>query len=183
MEETKEQRTLMKHAVQWGLIVGGVSIILTILLYAIDYALMVQLKVLFLSLAIYLGLVIYAGLNYRKSIGGFMPFGKAFQHGFIILAVSALVATIFSFVLYNVIDTELPKKLTDATIENTRAMMENFGAPEDKIDEELVKAEERTKDQFTVIGQAKGYFFILIFSAIMALISALIVKKNEPVEV
>jgi hypothetical protein len=81
-----------------------------------------------------------------------------------------------------VIDTELPQKLTDASIENTRAMMENFGAPEDAIDEALVKAEESSKEQFTIVGQLKGYFYILIFSAIMALISALIVRKNEPVE-
>jgi hypothetical protein len=143
---------------------------------------MVQLKVLFIALAIYLGLAIYGGIDYRKSIGGFISYGKAFQHGFLILAISALVATLFNVVLYNVIDTELPQKLTDASIENTRAMMENFGASEDAIDQAVIKAEESSKEQFTIVGQLKGYFFILIFSAIMALISALIVRKNEPVE-
>ncbi|MFN6090246.1 MAG: DUF4199 domain-containing protein [Cyclobacteriaceae bacterium] len=182
MEETKQQSTFLSNVLRWGLITGGVSIVFSIVLYVIDYTLMVQLKVLFIALAIYLGLAIYGGIDYRKSIGGFISYGKAFQHGFLILAISALVATLFNVVLYNVIDTDLPQKLTDASIENTRAMMENFGASEDAIDQAVIKAEESSKEQFTIVGQLKGYFFILIFSAIMALISALIVRKNEPVE-
>lgn len=182
MEETNEQPTLMSHVIKWGLIVGGVSIAITILLYAIDYTLMVQLKVLFAMLAIYLGIVIYSGIDYRKSIGGYMKYGQAFIHGFGVLALSALVSTIFAFLLYNVIDTDLPKNLTDASIENTRAMMEGFGAPEESIDQALEQAKESSAKQFTPGGQALGYLYILIFSAIMALISALVVRKNEPVE-
>ena len=183
MEETKEQPTLMNHAIRWGLIVAGVSITMTILLYIIDYSLMVQLKVLFSLLAIYLGITIYAGIEYRKSVGGFLPYGKAFQHGYLVLILSGLIATLFAAILYNVIDPELPQKLTDASIENTREMMENFGAPDDAIDKAIEDARERTAKQFTLGGQALGYLTILVASAIMALISALIVRKNEPVEV
>ena len=183
MEETKEQPTLMNHAIRWGLIVAGVSITMTILLYIIDYSLMVQLKVLFSLLAIYLGITIYAGIDYRKSVGGFLAYGKAFQHGYLILILSGLIATLFAAILYNVIDPELPQKLTDASIETTREMMENFGTPEDAIDKALEETKKRSADQFSLLGQAKGFLVILIASAIMALLSALIVRKNEPVEV
>jgi hypothetical protein len=182
MEETTEQPTLMSHVIKWGLIVGGVSITMTILLYAIDYTLMVQLKTLFGLLLVYFGITIYAGIDYRKSVGGYLPYGKAFIHGFGVLAVSGLVATIFSFILYNVIDSELPQKLTDASIENTRQMMEGFGADEAAIDKGLEDARERTAKQFTPVGQLIGFASILFFSAFMALISALFVRKNEPVE-
>ncbi len=97
MEETKQQSTFLSNVVRWGLITGGVSIVFSIVLYVIDYTLMVQLKVLFIALAIYLGLAIYGGIDYRKSIGGFISYGKAFQHGFLILAISALVATLAPF--------------------------------------------------------------------------------------
>ena len=182
MEETStsEQPTLLKHAIKWGLIVAGISIALTIALYAIDYTVMVQLKFLAISLLIYLGATIYASIDYRKEVGGFLSYGKAFQHGFLVLAVSGLVATIFGFILYNVIDTELPQKLTDAAVDNARAIMEQLGAPEDQIEPALEKARTDTADRFTPMGQVKGYFGILIFSAIMALISALIAKKNQP---
>jgi hypothetical protein len=182
MTQTEEPVTLQSHVIKWGLIVGAVSIVLTILLYVIDYTLMVQLKTLFVMLLIYLGITIYAGIDYRNSIGGFLPYGKAFVHGFLVLAISALVATLFSMILYNVIDTELPQKLTDASLENTREMLTNFGTPEDAIDQALEDARSRTENQFTITGQLIGFASILFFSAIMALISAIFVKKNQPVE-
>ena len=181
MEESEKQ-SLFSHALRWALICAGVSIFLTILMYVIDYTLMVQLKVLFIMLAIYLGIVIYAGIDYRKSIGGYIPFGKAFQHGFIILALSGLVSTLFSILLYTVIDPDLPQNLIDASMENTRAMMEQFGAPADSMDEGLEKARADIEARFTVVGLLKGYITIAIASAVMALITALVVKKSEPVE-
>ncbi|MCW5911980.1 MAG: DUF4199 domain-containing protein [Cyclobacteriaceae bacterium] len=182
MEQNAEPVALKNHVIKWGLIVGGVSITLTVLLYVIDYTLMVQLKTLFVMLLIYLGITIYAGIDYRNNIGGFLPYGKAFVHGFLVLAVSALVATLFSMVLYNVIDPDLPQNLTDASLENTREMMEKFGAPEEAIDQAIEDAKGRTANQFTITGQLIGYASILFFSAIMALISAIFVKKNPPVE-
>jgi len=182
MIQTEEPVTLQSHVIKWGLIVGAVSIVLTVLLYVVDYTLMVQLKTLAVMLLIYLGITIYAGIDYRNNIGGFLPYGKAFVHGFLVLAVSALLATIFNMVLYNVIDTELPQKLTDASLENTREMMVSFGAPEETIDQALEEARGRTESQFTITGQLIGYASILFFSALMALISAIFVKKNQPVE-
>lgn len=179
-ENSTPAPTLVQHAIRWGMITAAVSIILTMSLYVIDYTLMVQLKFLFVALAIYFGITIYAGIEYRKSIGGFLPYGKAFQHGFFILALSGLIASVFNILLYTVIDPELPQKLTDASLENTRAMMESFGTPEEAMDEALEQAKESTAKQFTVVGMALGYIYIAIFSAIMALISAIFVKKNQP---
>ncbi|CAN5591579.1 hypothetical protein BH10BAC4_BH10BAC4_20660 [soil metagenome] len=182
MEETTEQPTLLNHALRWGAICAAISIFFSIMLYVIDYTLMVQLKFLFIFLLVYLGITIYAGIEYRNAVGRFLSFGKAFQHGFLVLAISGLIATLWNMLLYHVIDTELPQKLLEASMENTRTMMEGFGTPPDQIDAALAQAEERAKNQFTFGGQALGYVFILIFSAIMALISGLIVKRNEPLE-
>jgi hypothetical protein len=180
MEENTPAPTLLNHTLRWGMITAAVSIIITLLMYAIDYTLMIQLKILFISLAVYLGITIYGGIDYRKTAGGFLPYGKAWQHGFLVLAISGLVATLFSLLLYNVVDPELPEKLVDASIENTRELMEKFGAPADSIDDALDKAREQTANRFTVGGILLGYVQIAIFSAIMALISALFVRKNRP---
>jgi Protein of unknown function (DUF4199) len=181
MEEEKvAPPTLMSHSGRWGLITGIVAIVLYILMYVIDYTLMVQLKMLFIALAIYFGITIYAGIDYRKSIGGFLSYGKAFQHGFLILAVSALIATIFNMLLNHVIDPELPQKLIEAGMDNQRAMMANFGASEDAIEKGLEEARTRMENQYKISGMAFGYIFVLIFSAIMASISSFIVRKSEP---
>jgi len=85
-------------------------------------------------------------------------------------------------VLYNVIDPELPQKLTEASLENTREMMTSFGAPEESIDQAVEQARASTEKQFTLTGQLISLVSIFFFSAIMALISAILVKKNPPVE-
>src|ERR1700741_2153528 len=91
--------TLFKHALRWAVIMGVVSILFSIILYVIDYTLMVQLKMLFVALAIYFGIVIYAGIDYRKSVGGYLSYGKAWQHAIIVFAISSLISTLFNLVL------------------------------------------------------------------------------------
>lgn len=182
MEETNESPTLLNHTIRWGLILGVIAVVINVLLYVIDESMMVQLKTLFISLLVYMGIAIYAGIDYRKMVGGYLTYGKAFQHGFLVLAISALVGTLYNLLLHFVIDTDLAERLTEASIENTRQMMEGFGAPEDQIEKGLNDARERTAKQFTLSGMALGYVFILGFSAVMALISALFVRRNEPME-
>jgi len=171
---------MISNAFRWAMITAAISIIISMTMYAINYEWMVQLKMLFISLAVYLGVTIYGGIEYRNSIGGFLSFGKAWQHGFLILAISGLVATLWSIILYTVIDPELPEKLVDASIENTRAMMDSFGMSGDALDDAMDQARDKAAERFTIGGIMLGYIQIAIFSAIMALISALFVRKNEP---
>lgn len=173
--------TLFNHALRWGLIVGLISGLLSFVLYAVDYSLLADWKVGLFLFALYIGLTIYAGISYRKESGPYLSFGKAYQHGFIVFACSGLLATIFNIVLFQIIDSELAGKVTEVAIENTTSMMSNFGAPQDKIDEAIDDTRERMANQYTLIGQLKGYGIILIVSAVFALITGLIVRKSEPV--
>ena len=185
MEDNLSPQTtndLFKSAARSGAINGAIGIFITILLYVINYELLVSLKVLLVLLVLFLGLVIYQGIQYRVSIGGYLPFGKAFQHGFITLVVGGLIGILFSLVLYNLIDSELPQKLTDVTVLNTEEMMKNFGAQDAQIDEAVKKVKIETPDRFTLLGQAKQFAWGLIFNAVIALITGAIVKRNQPVE-
>jgi hypothetical protein len=74
----------------------------------------------------------------------------------------------------------MPQKLADAAIEKTGEMMSSFGAPEDAIDEQLDKMREEMPAQFGPVGLLKGYLMGLIFYAIVAAISGLVVRKNQP---
>jgi len=181
--EEKQTVTLFQHAIKWGLIVGGISIALTCVIYAIDYALLANWKTGISFFVMFIGLAIYAGINYRNEIGGFLSYGKAFQHGFVLMAISGLVSAVFMIILYNVIDPELPEKLTKVGIENAQAMMESFGLPEDQMDKAMEDTRKRTENQYTVSGTAMGYGIGLIIYAVLSLITAIFVKKNEPEEV
>ena len=154
---------------------------MTFLYYAIDYSLMADWKVGLFSLALYIGFTIYAGINFRNETGPYLSFGKAYQHGFIVFAVSGLIATLVGILLFQVIDTELAGKVTEAALEKTEEMMNNFGAPQGQIDQALEDTRVRMTNQYTVGGQLKGYGIILIVSAVLSLITGLIVRKSEPV--
>ena len=182
-ETTTPQGSLFQHAAKWGLILGGVSIALTVIAYAVNYTILADWKFVIFVLLLLLGATIYAGINYRNEIGGFLPYGKAFQHGFVLLAISGIISTIFMILLYTVIDTELPAKLTEVSIENAQKMMESFGMPEDKMDQAIEDARKRSEGQFSAIGSIKSYGFGLIFYAIVSLITSIFVRKNPPEEV
>lgn len=180
MENANATPSFINHAIKHALILGGISVVLTLAAYAIDYTLLASMWFGIISLVIYIGYGIYASINYRNEIGGYLSFGKAFQHGFVVFAVSALVSTIFTILLYTVIDPELPGKVTEVAVENAGKMMEGFGMPEEQMEEALAKTQEDTAKRYTPVGLATGYGFTLIGCAIFALISGAIAKKKEP---
>lgn len=179
-ENATPSTTLMNHALKWGGIFAGISIVITMLIYAIDYTLMAGFTFILIMLAVGLGFVVYAGINYRNEIGGYIPFGKAFLHGFAVFAIGGVISSIFTILLYTVIDPDLPVNLTEAVISNTESMMQRFGAPQESIDEAVDKMREDMPNNFSAFGLIKGYFTSLIWYAILSLITGLIVKKNQP---
>jgi len=186
MENQPEQTAptpLINHAVKNGVILAVISIVCVMIIYVVDLTILATFKFLALILVVGLGYVIYAGINYRNEIGGYMSFGKAFQHGLLVLAISGLISTVFNLLLYFVIDPDLPNKLVDAIIANTEEMMAGFGAPQETVDKQIETMRGELPDQFTVVGLLYGYVKALIFYAIIALITSLFVRKNEPVEV
>lgn len=180
MENENATPSFMNHAGKHALILGGISVVLTLAAYAIDYTLLASMSFGLISLAVYLGYGIYSGINYRNEIGGYLSFGKAFQHGFVVFAVSALISTIFNILLYTVIDPELPEKITEVAVENAQKMMEGFGMSGDQLDEAMQKTKEDTIKRYTAGGLAMSYGFTLIGCAIFALISGAIAKRKEP---
>ena len=182
MEQEEKTPTLVNHAIKWGVICGAIGIFMTVVLYAIDYSMLASFKTLGVMILIFLGIIIYAGIDYRKSVGGFLSYGKAWQHSMLTFAVSGVISVVFQILLYSVIDSELPAKLTDVIVDNTREMMENFGAPADQMDTALEKARTDSLDRLTPFGLMKGYIFQLIGYAVFSLIIALFTRKNPPVD-
>jgi hypothetical protein len=181
-QSPSEPTPLYKHAARWGLIAGVINIVLFIVYYVVDLGLMVDWKVGIFTMVLYIGFAIYAGITYRGEIGGYMAYGKAFQHGFILFAVSALLSSVFNILLYNVIDPELPAKLTDVTIEKTEQMMRGFGLDEAALEKAMEDTRGRMEGQFTIVGTIKSYGIFMVVAAVLALITSLFVRKNEPLE-
>jgi hypothetical protein len=171
-----------KESVKSGLLLGVISIAITMLVYVIDTELMVKWWFGLLSLGLSIFLVSYFGIKYRKEeAGGFLSFGKAYVYSFTVIVVSAIVSTLFTFLLYSVIDPDLPQVLADASYEQSLEMMRSFGADPDSMDDDaLDKIREQADNQFSSAGRAKGLIWILVGSVIISLITGAIIKKKEP---
>lgn len=178
--EAADGQSLYKHAAKMGAILGAIGIIITVLLYVVDYALMANMWFGLFMIALSFGYVIYAGITYRKEVGGYLSYGKAFQHGYVTLLTSAIVSSIFMILLYGVIDTELPQKLTDVAIENAEAMMVKFGAPQEQIDKSLDEMRRDMPARFSAMGSIKQLGWGLIIYAVISAITSLFVRKNVP---
>jgi hypothetical protein len=174
------QPSWMSHAIKYGVVLSVISMVVVLLLYAVDYTIMATLGFVGIVMLIGIGFVIYAGINYRKSIGGFIPYGQAFLHGLVLLGVSGFISMLFNLVLYNLIDPELPQKLTEIIISNTEAMMAKWNAPQGQIDEKIAEMTVDIPYGFTTVGLLVGYCKAYIGYVIISLITALIVKKNKP---
>ena len=70
-----------EEVIKGGMLLGGVSVLLTMTVYLVNVELMVEWWFGILNVLISMGLVIYLGINFRNISGGFI-FGKAFKFPF-----------------------------------------------------------------------------------------------------
>lgn len=175
-----ETQTPYSAAVKPGLILGLISIVITYLGYFIESTLLASGSFGFVSIVVFFGMIIYFGIQYRKSIGGFMDFSTSFKFSFVAILISTVVSFIGQILLFHVIDPTLPEVLADAAFENSLKMVELFGQNPDSLPvEALDKLREQSEGNFTLSGQIKNFGFSLFGSAIIALILAAILKKRD----
>ncbi|WP_422361527.1 DUF4199 domain-containing protein [Reichenbachiella sp.] len=169
------------EAIKGGLIVGLISIIIGMITYVIDVSYMASLTYFFLSFALSLFLYSYIGKKYRNDhMEGYISFGDAFKFLFIAGLIGAMLNGVFSIVLFNIIDPELPEILTEHVLENTESLMETFGAPAEDIDRELEKVEKDMDGKFSTGGILKDSWAWPLGAAIIGLICGAIIKKKRP---
>jgi len=168
-------------AVKGGALIGLVSIILMMLVYVIDVNLLVDWKFSIASLILIIVLFVVIGKKYRNEyMEGFMRFGEAFKFVFIGAIISSILVSIFSIILYNVIDPELPEIITEQALKNTESMMESFGTPSETIDETLEQMEEDMANNFSAGGILANSWAWLLAAAFYGLIAGAIIKKSKP---
>ena len=175
-----KENSLVSHSLKWGLIIGGINLVITLLMYLIDVSLMTSIPISGLLFVINISLVVYAGIVYRRSIGGYVEFKTMLITIFLIFLVSSGVGTIFQIALYGM-DPELKEQVIEAGLESTENILDFFGTPPDMADEQLEEAEADLEESLTTVGMIKSWAWGWIVAFILALIIAAILKKNKPV--
>lgn len=177
MEERIEQNN-SAHSIKWGVILGIIGILITLTAYVVDLTLLTSPWTSVIVFIVYIGLLFYASIDYRSNLGGFMTFGQAFLHAFVLLAIAGILDVSFKYVLFNIVDPEAATYLLEAQMEASMEMMQKFGGEGNP--QMMDEMAEGLKGQFQLGSLALGYAFSLIWYAIGASIVGLITKKKNP---
>lgn len=175
----ENENTPFKAGLNSGLILGLISVVLSYVIYFVEPSLLAAWYVGIGILVLFVALIVYFGIQYRTSIGGYMAFGAAFNFSFITLLVAGIIGLVGNILLFTVVDPALPNVLVDAQIETQMAMLDKLGAGDSISSEQLDEMRTNLQSAYTPFGQLKGFGFLLIGYAIFALILGAILKKRD----
>lgn len=170
-----------KSAISYGLTLGMVSALITVLIYALNLSLFTKWYIGIITFLVALIFGILSAKKTKELVEDYTSFKQAFSGYFITIAIGLAISTAVSILLFNVVDPEAALIVQEEIITATEKMMQNFGAPQESIDISL--AEMENSNQFGLVNQLKGYVFSLAFYAVIGLIVALIFREKDPTKV
>ena len=170
MEESQPKTG--KYSLNFGLILGAISVVFAIMLYSMDAHTSQDPSNTVISIIIMVGVIIWGIISFRKANGGFLALGEALKLGAGIALVSGIIAVLYTMFLANVLDPEFTVKIA----ENQKLAGEAAGV---MTDAQLQQQYDGTINYFWI-----SYPIILIFNIItgliIGLIGGLILKKAKP---
>ena len=162
-----------KFAMNYGLILGLVMIVIAVVMYVTGMALELIQWPQYLYYIIFPIIVIYAISQYKKGNGNLLSLSEAIKIGLSIGLISAIVYAIYGLIFNYVIDPDFMGQIMDASRDK---MLENPNMTEEMVDQSLAMME---KFMNPVIGTAMWIALSAIFGLIYSLIGGLVMKKEQ----
>ena len=161
-----------KFSLNYGLILGGVSLVFGVMLYLQDLHTSQSTGLMIVSIVL-AGIVTFLGIqNFKKANGGYLKLGQALKIGAGILLIGGIIGILYNIVLVNYIDPDAPSKIMDARL--------GPALEEGKITQEQFDQQKAQSLEYWWMG----YPFILIFNVLIGLVLGLVIglvlKKNKP---
>ncbi|MGJ8550230.1 DUF4199 domain-containing protein [Winogradskyella wichelsiae] len=172
-------KSLKSSAINYGLYLGLILSSFTIIGYAVYLDLFTQwwFGIGQMLLVIVFGII--SAIKARKLLGGFISFKEAFSAFFITIAIGTLIPALIGFIIFNVVDPEAAIILQEKIINSQIAMMSNFNAPQEAIDQAMEQMQ--AEDSFFSLGNTiKTNAYQLVAYSVIGLIVALATKRKDP---
>ncbi len=161
-----------KFSLNYGLILGLLSVAFGIMLYTMDAHYSRDPANTVISIIIMLAVIIWGIYSFRKANGGFLTLGQALKLGAGIALIAGIIAVIYTVFLSNVLDPEFTTKVAD------------LQKASDEASGELSVQQIQQRYDGTINYFWMSYPFILLFNIILGLIvglvGGLILKKAKP---
>ncbi|WP_295179073.1 DUF4199 domain-containing protein [uncultured Christiangramia sp.] len=171
------EQSTKKLATSYGLYLGIALILISVLVYAFDISLMTEWYYTPIVYIIILALAIMAVNKAKKFNTGIFSFKEAFSTYFITVVIGLVLSTLFSVILFNVIDPQAADTLQEITMSKQAEMFEKFGMTEAQINETMT---EMQKENFFSFKNVMISLAIqLVIFSIIGLIVALIFREKD----
>lgn len=161
-----------KYSLNFGLILGLISVVFGIMLYTMDAHTSQDPANTVISIVIMVAVIIWGIISFKKANSGFLSIGEAAKLGAGIALVAGIIGVIYTMVMANVIDTDFALKI--AEVQKAKAETDGVMTPE-----QIQQQYDGTINYFWI-----SYPIILIFNIIAGLvigvIGGLILKKSKP---
>lgn len=161
-----------KYSLNFGLILGLISVVFGIMLYTMDAHTSQDPANTVISIVIMVAVIIWGIISFRKANSGFLSLGEAAKLGAGIALVAGIIGVIYTMVMANVIDTDFALKI--AEVQKAKAETDGVMTPE-----QIQQQYDGTINYFWI-----SYPIILVFNIIAGLvvgvIGGLILKKAKP---
>ncbi|MBN2213048.1 MAG: DUF4199 domain-containing protein [Bacteroidales bacterium] len=166
----EKKTTLFNHSLTWGVILGIVLIVYTLILYFLNLSTNRALG--YVSWLITIVIVFYAMKMYRDNVNqGALSFGNAFVIGLLVCIISGLISSIFAYIQFTVISPELIDKMVQIGEERLLSR----GMPDDMVEQSM---EMSRKFMTPTMISVMAFIMTIIFGAILSLILAAFVKRE-----
>lgn len=173
MEENQPKPA--KYALNFGILLGVVGIVLALMLYSMDMHYQGGFAVMGISIVVTLVAIVIGMLQFRKANNGFMSMGQAMKVGVGICLIGGIIGILFNQVMSNVIDPEMMNKAMEFQKEQ---LLANTKMTPDQVDAQMEMGKKFTTPAMQLMF---GLVLVVVTAFIYSLIPALILKKNENV--
>lgn len=162
-----EQKTasIWKSSITYGVYVGILLILLSVAYYVTGNTFAKSAQ--WVSYAIMIAGVVWGQLGYRKAFGGTMTYGQAVGAGVLTMLFASIISSIYTYLLYEVIDPSLQEQMRLFTEEQ---IVSRGSVSEEQMDMAIEMATRFQKPWImAVMGVLGGTFIGLIISLITAI--------------
>ena len=171
MEDNFQEPASTKQVVmKWGLILGLVSVVLTLITYMSGT---VNNAIQWLGLIPTIGAIVLAHNEFKKSGDGYMSYGKGLGIGTLLNLVAGVISSVFAYVYLSFVD----GSYLDLIKEQQITQMEEQGLSDQQIEQALSFSEFFMSPIFFLIA---GIFFAVFFGFVLSLIVSAFTKNNDP---
>jgi hypothetical protein len=161
-----------KYALNFGLVLGVISVIFGIMLYTLDMHYQRNTAVTIVGVLITIVVLFFAINQFKKNNDGFLTLSEALKVGVGAALIAAIIGVVYQYALANFIDPNFMDKAMDAQMADAVA--------NGKMTSEQVEQGKEMGKKFFWVGYPIYLIVSVLFGLIISLVIGLVIKKNRP---